>query len=47
MYTGLSQMLDLASATMRDRHRDARDRAARTAARRGRVRGAATVSRTR
>jgi hypothetical protein len=42
MSTGLAtQMLDLASATMRDRHRDARERATRVAARRGRVRGAA------
>ena len=41
MSTGL--MLDLAATQMRDRQRDARDRAARAAARRGRVRTAAPV----
>jgi len=41
MSTG--QMLDLANTHMRDRQRDARERAARVAARRGRVRGAVTT----
>jgi len=48
MSSGLATplMLDLAATTMRDRHRDAKERTMRSVARRSRVRRTASTTRT-